>query len=109
MIIDRIKTAMAKASAVEALNQADIDRLTANERRVLGEISIGNDGGHAERTLLSLVAKGWIEPMAEYTRGCSVIRYGMPIASHITWCMWCSEQPCQRCGAKECLNAEHVG
>lgn len=82
---------MKAGQAVERLATADIDALTENQRRVLGEISIGNDGGHPENTLLSLVAKGWIVMLPErHSVGLTVYRYEMPIRASMVWCEWCS-------------------
>jgi hypothetical protein len=39
----------------------NFSKLTKNQRHVLGLIAMGEDGGHSDRTLDSLVKRGLIE------------------------------------------------
>ena len=73
----------------------NFDRLSKRQIHVLEQIATNNDGGHPQRTLDSLEAKGYIVGQLQYLSGfppVAVIRYSVPIPVHIAWCQWCAEQ-----------------
>ncbi len=63
--------------------------LTKAQEQVFEQIAINNDGGHNQRTLISLVKKGFIEPYQEEMIGCTITRYMVPLPTHMEWCKWC--------------------
>ena len=79
----------------------DFDALTENQRHVLGCVAMGQDGGHARASLLSLEKRGLIAGEDVEMRGngrspidripMKVRRYYVPIPVRIQWCEWCSE------------------
>lgn len=63
---------------------------------MFGLVAINQDLGHNERTLSSLVRKGYLEEFEQVIRQPGqlpliVKRYEVPIPVHIRWCNWCSE------------------
>jgi hypothetical protein len=72
----------------------NFSKLTKNQRHVLGLIAMGEDGGHSDRTLDSLVKRGLIERQEQsFGDGLgSIYRYSMPLSVHMAWCAWCAER-----------------
>jgi hypothetical protein len=72
-----------------------ISKLTKNQLRVFGLISIGLDGMHHPKTLEALLKKGLInfeemtsnDKLGKFT----VKRYHIPLPVHYAWCKWCAE------------------
>lgn len=73
----------------------DMDRLTPTQRDVLGQIALGNDGGHNPRTIAALKRMGLIVGHLDdgESFGVRVTRYELPIPVHMQWCEWCANQP----------------
>ncbi len=70
--------------------------LTEREREVLGQIAIGQDGGHPPAVLTALERKGAIIAYTATLPGrfpVQIKRYELPLPVHIAWCAWCSTQP----------------
>lgn len=73
--------------------------LTKSQFRVLGDISIGWDGGHHPKTLAKLEAMGLIVGRAEPVH---IRRYELPLSVHREWCQWCADNsPDDVCGHVE--------
>ena len=70
-----------------------VGKLSEKERHVLGCICINQDAGHAQRTLNSLMRKGWIVSYDEPFAGnppSTTKRYEPSCpAAHMAWCEWC--------------------
>lgn len=73
--------------------------LTKRQTEVLGLIATGDTSpASSPTTLKKLVDKGLIVKFGRKTVGVDVFgkytvpMYEMPIAEHIAWCEWCSEQ-----------------
>lgn len=68
--------------------------LTDKQAEVLGQMCIGDESGHSERTLKSLEAKGLlIGQDFILTNGgypIRIRRYTVPSWVHIEWCQWCA-------------------
>lgn len=75
----------------------DIERLTERQRDVLGLVCINQDTGHHPATLAALERRGLIVGRFQ-TLGAGtslevvVQRWSVPLAVHVAWCAWCSEQ-----------------
>lgn len=75
---------------------AVIRKFTKPQRDALGEIATLNRGGYHPRTIKALEHLGLIEAHQE-THGhvfgvpLYITRYEVPLAVHIAWCTWCSE------------------
>lgn len=71
--------------------------LTAKQLDALGQIALGNDGGHHPKTLKALQERGLIERHAVRAVGERLpfydIHYSVPIPIHMQWCAWCDAQP----------------
>ena len=75
--------------------------LTDSQCIAFGLIALDSDNGHNPMVLRSLMDKGLIEEYEDEIRGrgsspidripMTVKRYRVPIAMHICWCEWCSE------------------
>ena len=69
--------------------------LSERQTDVLGQIALGNDGGHNPRTLAALEARGFIVPMDVPSRIPGVLmtvrHYEVPTWLHMEWCAWCSD------------------
>lgn len=79
------------------MTNLQFDRLSARQLEVLGQVSVGNDGGHPGATLRALVNRGLIERYEEGWWEGNVhgvtYRYRMPVSAHIRWCDWCATHP----------------
>lgn len=69
----------------------DIGGLTKAQRRSLGCIAIGEDGGHSARTLKALVDIGAIVRIDEPHGFVKIHRYGVPLPVHMAWAQWCAD------------------
>ncbi len=70
--------------------------LTPAQRRVLGLIACGEDGGHRPKVLATLEDKCLIVGHEVTLPGrfpVTVVRWEVPIGIHIQWCEWCAQQP----------------
>lgn len=91
----------------EEVTVADIQKLRKRQREVLGQIAINNDGGHHPKTLKALQSKGLIVAEQQEVRGpfrgttMTITRWYVPIAVHMVWCTWCSEQESSDIGGKQ--------
>jgi hypothetical protein len=73
----------------------DMDALSLRQREVLGEIAIGQDGGHNKRILQVLAEKGLIVGYQQALPGhppVTVTRWEVPLDVHIQWCEWCTQR-----------------
>jgi hypothetical protein len=99
------KSLSSTPEAIDPPTADGIDKLSPREQEVLGWVYVGEDGGHPQNTLDSLVHKGWIESFTGTLPGkksgspierlpITVKRYTFPsIAHHMAWCEWCARQP----------------
>jgi hypothetical protein len=76
--------------------------LTPHQTEVLGQIAMGNDGGHHRATLRLLEKKGLIEGRDVTLRGwppVTVKHYSVPVHVHIRYCEWASQHfgECRQC------------
>lgn len=71
----------------------DFDKLSDAQINVFEQIAIGNDAGHNQRTLDSLLKRGLIEtyrePFIDYIGQTYITRYRVTTSAHIDWCAWC--------------------
>lgn len=73
----------------------DMDALTERQRDALGWIAIGQDRGHHPKVLAALEAKGLIVGHRQTLTGIppvEVVRWEVPVAVHMQWAEWCSQQ-----------------
>lgn len=72
---------------------------TKAQIRAFEHIAINKDWGWGEKTTKALLAKGLIvqngerEICRDRFGVVKIPNYEVPIALHIQWCNWCSEQP----------------
>lgn len=76
------------------MNQTiDFTKLTKKQLEVFEQIAIGRDTGHNDRTLESLVNKGYITCTPKQLPGWPPVKintYSVSIPIHMAWCQWCS-------------------
>lgn len=76
------------------MTRLNMDALTLAQRDVLGQIAIGQDGGHHPRTLAALAEQCLIVgyETVEGHPPLHVVRWEVPVHIHIQWAAWCANQ-----------------
>lgn len=73
-----------------------IRALSPKQRAVFDQLCVGNDSGHHQRTVESLMRRRLVYEYEEKTVSgsihCVVYRYTVPTAVHMAWAEVCSEE-----------------
>jgi len=71
----------------------DFDSLTGKQRDCMMWLMMGQDSFEHfnQRTVESLVKRGWIEKVQQRQGIYIVYRYVMPVGIHVRWCDWCAK------------------
>lgn len=86
-------------SEIDEVPVLDMARLTSAQQGVFELICCGQDGGHHPMTLAVLERMGLVVSYVQEISGpfpgttMTARRWEVPLAVHIQWAEWCSNQP----------------